>query len=261
MQFGRQLTPAEYDQVHQPLVDLYDAGVLYTDHLVGEVIDIWREAGRLDNTIVIVLGDHGESVGEQGAFGHVTPMSEQILRVPFAIRYPPRIPAGSRVDQPVSTVGTFATVLDLAGLSPPGVYQVTSLMPGLQGETVGKPVLAERFEEHMLSARFKEGEANGKGPLVNPRGRYRAYRSGHHKLVQHLTDGTFLFDLEADPMEAQDRAAQDPTRVQAMQLELDDWKGQLGLPALDAPIDAPKSLPENLKPEEIEALRALGYME
>ena len=59
----------------------------------------------------------------------------------------------------------------------------------------------------------------------------------------------------------QDRAAQDPTRVQAMQLELDEWMGQLGLPALDAPVDAPKGMPENLKPEEIEALRALGYME
>lgn len=261
VQFGRQLTDAEYQQVHQPLVDLYDAGVLYTDHLVGEVLDIYREAGRLDNTVVIIVGDHGEAVGEQGSFGHVTPVSEQILRVPLALRYPARIPAGSMVTTAVSTVGTYATVLDLAGVEAPGVNQVGSLMPGLSGQDVGKPVLAERFEEHMLSARFNPGEANGKGPLVNPRGRFRTYRSGDHKLVQHITDGTVLFDLRKDPGESTDIAAQAPDKVAALQAELADWQAKLGLPALDAPIDAPKGMPENLSAEEIEALKALGYME
>lgn len=261
VQFGRQLTDEEYEIVHQPLVDMYDAGVLYTDHLVGEVLDVWEEAGLLDNTIVVVIGDHGESVGEQGAFGHVTPMNEQVLRVPFAIRYPKKIQAGSVVDQPISTVGTYATVLDLLGLNPPSVYQVGSLLPGIQGDEVGKPVLAERFEEHMLSARFGEGEANGKGPLVNPRGRFRAYRSGDYKLVQHTTDGTVLFNLSSDPMESRDIAGNDKYTTQAMVSELESWQARLGLPALDAPIDAPKSLPENLSAEELEALRALGYIE
>lgn len=261
VQFGRQLTEDEFQTVHQPLVDMYDAGVLYTDHLVGEVIDIWREAGRLDNTVVIVLGDHGESVGEHGAFGHVTPMNEQVLRVPFAIRYPSRIPAGSVVDQPITTVGTYATVLDLLELDPPGVYQVGSLLPGLQGEDVGKPILAERFEEHMLSARFAEGEANGEGPLVNPRGRFRAYRSGPYKLVQHTTDGTVLFNLDKDPAESKDIAGQDKYTTQGLVDEMGEWQRKLGLPELDAPIDAPKLMPENLSAEELEALRALGYIE
>lgn len=261
VQFGRQLTDDEFQTVHDPLIDMYDAGVLYTDHLVGKVVDIWAEAGLLDNTIVIVMGDHGESVGEQGAFGHVTPMNEQVLRVPFAIRYPDRIPAGSVIEQPVSTVGTYATVLDLLDLDPPGVYQVDSLLPGLQGEEVGKPVLAERYEEHMLSARFAEGEANGSGPLVNPRGRFRAYRSGDYKLVQHTTDGTVLFNLASDPMESKDIAGLDKYTTQAIESELESWRGKLALPELDAPIDAPKSMPEDLSDEELEALRALGYIE
>lgn len=261
VQFGRQLTPQEYELVHQPLVDLYDAGVLYTDHLVGEVVDLWRQAGRLDNTVLIVVGDHGEAVGEHGSFGHVTMVSDPILRVPLVMRYPPRIPAGSVVEQPVSSVGAFASTIDLAGLKPPAVRQVDSLMPALKGEDAGKPVLAERFEEHMLSARFQPGEGNGKGPLVNPRGRYRVYRSGSYKFVQHNTDGRFLYDLAQDPGEERDLAAQDPTRVSALALELAEWQATLALPDLDAPIDAPKGMPENLSPEEIEALRALGYME
>lgn len=261
VQFGRQLTDEEFQIVHQPLVDMYDAGVLYTDHLVGEVIEVWRKSGRLDNTVVIVLGDHGEAVGEHGSFGHVTPVSEVVLRVPMAIRYPERIPAGSVIEPAVSTVGVYATVLDLLSLKVPGVYQVGSLMPGLQGEEVGKPVLAERFEEHMLAGRFKPGEANGSGPLVNPRSRYRTYRSGDYKLVQHLTDGKFLFNLAQDPGETQDLAAAEPQKVDALSLELREWQGTLALPDLDAPVDAPKGMPENLGEEEIEALRALGYME
>jgi arylsulfatase A-like enzyme len=261
VQFGRQLTDEEMDFVHQPLIDLYDGGVLYTDHLVGEVIDVWRKAGRLDNTVVVILGDHGEVVGEHGAFGHVTPVLEQDLRVPFVVRYPERIPANSKVEMPVSTVGTFGTIMDLVDVEPPPILQVSSLMPGLDGEIVGLPILAERFEEEMLAARFEPGTANGTGEQVNPHGRYRTYRSGPYKLVQHTDDGTFLFNLETDPGEHKDIAKTQPDVVAELEEELADWSEQLGLPELDAPIDAPRDMPENIGDAEIEALQALGYME
>ncbi|RME24389.1 MAG: hypothetical protein D6798_11350 [Deltaproteobacteria bacterium] len=261
VQFGRQLTDAEFERIHQPLVDMYDAGVAYTDHLVGEVVDIWRDAGLLDNTVVVIVGDHGESVGEHGAFGHVTPVTEEVLRVPLTIRYPAAIPAGSRIDDAVSTVGIYATILDLLDIETPGVHQVGSLLPGLQGETVGKPVLAERYEEHMLADRFPEGTANGYGPEVNPHGRFRTLRSGDFKLVQHTTDGVVVFNLAQDPGETTDISANDKYTVQALLDELAEWQRKLGLPDLDAPIDAEKKLPEDLSAEEIEALRALGYME
>jgi len=261
VQFGRQLTDAEYDQVHQPLVDMYDGGVKYTDYLVGRVIDAWRRAGRLDNTIVVVLGDHGEVMGEHRAFGHVTPVSEEDLRVPLVIRYPEAIPAGSKVAQPVSTVGTLATIMELAGLKAPPIVQVGNLLPGIDGEEVGKPILAERFEEEMLAARFAPGTSNGEGPLVNPHGRYRTLRWGQFKLVKHSTEGDFLYNLVDDPGEMNDLAQSDPGMVVRMNDRLDDWKQKLGLPELDASIDAPRQDPANLSDAEKEALCALGYME
>lgn len=259
VQFGRQLTPDEFAFVHQPLIDLYDGGVKYTDHLVGEVLRVWEEAGRLDNTVVVVLADHGEVVGEHGAFGHVTPVVEEDLRVPLVIRFPPKVQAGAVVEQPVSTVGVMSTILDLVD-GPPIPTQVKSLLPGIEGEEVGKPVLAERFEEKMLAARFAPGTANGKGPLVNPRGRYRTYRSGPYKLVQHSTDGTFLYNLVEDPGERKDLAPEDGVTAKRLTWELDAWREQLGLPELDAPIDAPRDAPPTSE-AEIEALRALGYLE
>jgi arylsulfatase A-like enzyme len=294
VQFGRQLTDAEMAQVHEPLIDLYDGGVQYTDFLVGEVIRIWRDSGRLDDTIVVVLADHGEVVGEHGAFGHVTPLVEEDLRVPMVYRFPARIPGGTRITEPVSTLGTFATLLDLAGLPPSPFHQVGSLTPGFappapppepepepEGEPVegdeadpaavveepepinplaelGKPIIAERFEEEMLAARFAPGTANGTGPLVNPRGRYRTYRSGHMKLVQHTEDGSFLFDLNADPGELKDVFETDTTARARLTRELEDLRLELPLPELDAEITPPE-MPEMTEAEKC-ALCSLGYL-
>ncbi len=265
VQFGRQLTPEEMDFVRQPLVDLYDGGVKYTDHLVGEVVDIWRRAGRLDNTVVVVLADHGEVVGEHGAFGHVTPVLEQDLRVPLVIRYPKRIGAGTRVETPVSTVGTFATILDLAGGPPAPGLQVPSLVRVIDGDArAGEPILAERFEEEMLAARFPPGAKNGEGEQVDPRGRYRVFRSGQWKLVQHWRDGqtrSFLFDLVADPGEDRDVAGEQPAVLARVSQELRDELDRLGLPPIDAEVTAPSLDVAGLAEDEKASLCALGYLE
>jgi len=252
-----------------------------------------------------VLADHGEMVGEQGAFGHVTALYEEDLRVPFAIRNPEKIPAGTTVDYPISTLGTFATILDLLELDAPDSLQVSSLMPAVvpppQPEAVvveevtlvaedgtevvvdepvaapeppklvGQPVMAERYEEHLLAARFKPGEANGDGPLVSPRGRYRTYRMGDLKLVQHYENGEFsthLYDLAADPGEMNDIAnvAMRMMDRQTLEKELSLFVMALGLPALDAEIDAsgvPAEGSGNAQLDEAaqEQLRALGYIE
>jgi arylsulfatase A-like enzyme len=262
VQFGRQLSSDEMTFVHQPLIDLYDGGVKYTDHLVGETLKVWADAGRLDNTVVVVLADHGEVVGEHGAFGHVTPVLEQDHRVPLVIRYPKSVEAGTRIAEPVSTVGVFDTILELAEVDagPQAKYiQVASLLEAESDPRVGKPLLAERFEEHLLSSRFEPGTANGTGEQVNPRGRFRVFRSGPYKLVQHSDDGTFLFDLVADPGENHDIAKSKPNVLKRLTEDLDFVREKLNLPELDAPITPPK-LPE-MTAEERQALIELGYLE
>ncbi len=272
VQFGRQLTSEEYERIHQPIVDMYDGGVRYTDALVGRVIDAWRRRGTYDDTLFVVLADHGELVGEHGAFGHQTPMYEEDLRVPFAIRWPGTIPAGTRVTEPVSTLGTFATIFDLLDLEPPDTLQVGSLLPALEprdegSPPVGQPLIAERFEEKLLSARFAPGTANGEGPLLSPWGRYRTYRQGHLKLTRHYEHGEFtttLFDLESDPGELVDLAqsAAMMAERQRMEEELATWEAFLGLPPLDAEVGAvlEAGAPE-ISDAAREQLRALGYIE
>jgi len=235
--------------------DMYDAGVLYADHLLGRVVDALRRHGSLERTIVVVLADHGEMLGEHGEFGHGNSVYEPVLRVPLLVRYPPRIATGARVAAPVSTVGVYATVLDLAGIAPPPSLQVGSLMPALAGQAAGGPVVAERFASMLGSA----AGAHPADPLLRPDTRYRAYRAGTRKLVLTSSGAEHLFDLAADEHEVRNLAGTDPAAVARLRGELETWRAALGLPALDAPADG--TAPPEIDPAAHDRLRALGYVQ
>lgn len=274
-QTGRQLTPKEHDLIRQPMLDMYDGGILYTDYLMNQILDIWRKRGTFDNTVFAILADHGEHVGEHKMYGHVTSVYQEDLWVPFMLRYPPKIKGGTRVSQEISTMGVFATLFDLADLDVPKSVKYGSLLPALEpveaGEeraAFGRPVLSERYEEHVLSSRFEPGTANGEGPLLIPWGRYRTYRSGDLKLSEHFQDGKFsyhLFDLAKDPQEMTDLAPKPTSQADLAQMkqELKNWSIVLKLPPLDGNVDAARAdnVDQNLADEAKEQLKALGYME
>ncbi|MCB9689967.1 MAG: sulfatase-like hydrolase/transferase [Alphaproteobacteria bacterium] len=257
VQFGRQLTEEEKASIEGPIRDMYDGGVKYTDHLVGQVIEEWRKRGTLDNTIVVVLGDHGEMIAEHGAFGHVSSMYQPDLHVPLVIRYPKKVDAGTRREDPISTVSVFMTILDMLDLENTADVDIA---PSLFDNSQRAPIIAERFEEKNLSARFEHGTANGRGPLLWPTGRYRSFREGKYKLVWWTGgDGPWLFDLDADPNEDHDLAAALPDVVAQMTTTLEAMRGGLDMPPLDAEIgaDVPKA---KIGKAECEQLKALGYI-
>src|SRR3990170_9028622 len=114
--------------VAEPARALYDGGVRYSDELLRRVVEALRARGMLDRTLLVVLADHGEMLGEHGSFfGHGPSLYQQVVHVPLYLRHPPRIPGGVRVAAPVSTLSVFATVLELVGLEPPPTLQAGSL--------------------------------------------------------------------------------------------------------------------------------------
>jgi arylsulfatase A-like enzyme len=251
-QFGRSMQPAEIEAATAPSIDMYDAGVLYSDHLLSRAVEALRKAGTLDNTVVVVLADPGEMVGEPGQFGPGAGLYEPGIRVPLLIRFPARVRAGARVQQPVSTAGIYATILDLVGIEIPEHVQVKSLIPALDGKPAGAPVIAERFA-------YPEEEGGGSDALAMRDRRYRVYRSGMKKLVQTSHGEKFLFDLVADAVEQQNLASSQPAELARMEAELDAWVKALGLPPLDAPLDF-KAVP-NVDAATNERLKELGYVE
>ena len=101
------------DDVKEQVVALYDGEIAYTDAEIGRLIDALAASRELDDTIVVVVSDHGEEFGEHDSFGHATHLHGEVLRVPFIVRYPPAIAAATRVMTPVALSDVPATVTHL----------------------------------------------------------------------------------------------------------------------------------------------------
>jgi len=182
--------------------DRYDAEVRYTDHHVGRVLASLSEAGQADDTIVVVLSDHGEELYERGALGHGHSMHRELLHVPFLLRAPGLAPR--RIATVVRQTDVPATVLELAGLPAPA-SSGRSLVPLLRGETLPEaPALAEL--------------ARGARPLD-------ALRSGTLKLIVAPDSGELqLYDLARDPLETSNVAGERPADVARLRGELEQLK-------------------------------------
>ena len=112
----------------------YDGEIAYVDACVGRLVSALEASGRLDRTIVAVVADHGESLGEHGEQEHGMFLYEGALRIPWIMRLPGRAGAGRTIAEQVRTIDVLPTIAALAGLP----------MPRVDGESVaglidGKP--------------------------------------------------------------------------------------------------------------------------
>src|SRR5262249_37323216 len=101
----------------------YDGEIAFDDAVVATVLDGIEAAGQLSSTIVAVVGDHGESLGEHDEATHALFVYDATLRVPLIVSWPGHLPAGARVADLVRGIDMTPTLLDLAGVAPlPGVH-------------------------------------------------------------------------------------------------------------------------------------------
>jgi arylsulfatase A-like enzyme len=256
---GAQLFGDPVSEENRSLVrDLYDAGIRYEDTMVERALDALRQRDALDRTVVIVVSDHGELFGELGLYGHLVSMSECLLHVPLIIRYPPRVPAGQRLQTPVSTTGVFSTALDLLGIPPPENAQAASFAPTFEGNTAAasSPLLSEQHKfKGMLPGTYKE-----QGPFDRLGVRYRAFEEDGWKLVEDSEGNRWLFRPEEDPEETKDLAGAHPDRVARLASTRETVTRGLGLGALDAEKLGPGGHIE-LDPAARERLKVLGYIQ
>ncbi len=115
--------PRLSDDVEALLVEQYDECIAAADSGVGTLMEALRQRGKLEDTLLIVAADHGETLGERGMYGHGTmfnniSLGEEVLRVPLFISWPAAGVTGQR-DEPISLVDLFPTVIEAAGIDPP----------------------------------------------------------------------------------------------------------------------------------------------
>ena len=137
------------DHLREDLVRLYDAEIAYWDHEFGNLLDYLENAGLANDTIVVLVSDHGEEFAEHGGWQHSTSVHSEQIQVPFVIRLPLEWGAGTKVTTPVQHVDIFPTLLDLLGISGEEVkvqLDGRSLVPDITGAEWPLPTFGLRCE-------------------------------------------------------------------------------------------------------------------
>jgi arylsulfatase A-like enzyme len=185
-------TAADIEQIR----NLYYAGVTQADRDIGIVLRELDRLGALDNTLVIVTSDHGESLGEQDLWEH-NHMVQTNLRIPLIMSWPGGLPEGVRVSAMVESVDLLPTICDLFGLELPaddepegrGLVDGVSLMPLIRGEV-------ERVKDHSYATHGTFISVQGmRWKLVVP------HKPKEGSWESAARDAGRLFDLEQDPAE------------------------------------------------------------
>ena len=98
---------------------LYQGEVAYADRQFGHFLDLLRHLELYEDSLIVLLSDHGEEFAEHGGFDHGRTPYEEMLRVPLIVKYPRQVAAGTSIEERVSIVDVAPTLLDAAGVTPP----------------------------------------------------------------------------------------------------------------------------------------------
>jgi len=238
-------------EVLEQTIALYDGEIAYVDHELGRLFDEMSRAGYLENTVIVVTADHGEDLGEHGIYFCHTFLYDASVKVPLLLRYPKRVPPGTRVEPPVELIDIFPTVAELAGISVEALpLDGSSLLTPLRtGE--GKPyVFTESRFFHPSLARYK----NYRLQVPGLEGKWRSVRHGDLKLIMIPTLGGVeweMYDLASDPGETKNLAGEHPME-ETLRKALEDWMASARTRTGPA---------RGLDEETIERLRSLGYVD
>lgn len=222
-------------------IRLYEEAVRYTDVQIGRLLDYLETSGRLDNTIIILVSDHGEEFLERSRWGHFeSNLYDEILKVPFII-YLPGESSGKIVEHQVRTLDIMPTVLDLCGCPAPENLEGASLTP-LWNHHAG-----EYNVELSISEMWRDNQH-----IV-------AVRTTQFKYIwkSRYPDDPELYDLQTDPAERDNIYSRDPEQSRRFQACVDDHLRRVAAQAATMN----QSIEPELDDEVIQRLRDLGYVE
>lgn len=187
--------------------DPYDGEIAYADSALGNFIAFLKKTRAYENSIIIVVGDHGEGLGEHGEETHGLFLYDSTLHVPLIMKVPATPHAA--IDEQVRTTDILPTVLMLTRTPVPPELNGESLVPLMKSQ---QQPGRELFAETDYPLRF------GWAPI-------RALRSPTAKLIE--APKPEFYNLESDPRELKNLYAADHPQVKELQAELVKWKSKL----------------------------------
>lgn len=247
------------------LRDVYDAEIAFQDRQLRRVFRSLERSGMLDNTMVIIASDHGESHGDHNFMGHCFVVYNELVRVPLVIRYPEMFPAGELIKDAVSTRRLYHTILEAAGIEREAFGQTVedlSLTRSVEGkDPEGEVVISEAFPPLNF---IDVMELNNPEAIDTFRVRMmrRAIYDGGYKLMTVSDRPDELFYMPDDPFETKnllDNPVGHEKEVLRLERALEDY-----IVLAEAHRDgtaAGKEIDLSDNPELLERLRGLGYIE
>ena len=216
---------------------LYDGEIAFTDAQVGRLLDWLDQRGLAKNTIVVVVGDHGESLGDHGEKEHGYFIYDATVKVPLIVRVPGADLEGVRVSAQVRTIDVLPTVLDLVGVEMPDPLHGESLVPlMLDPEAIGP----ENAYSESMSVNLQYGWSA-----------LYSVRTSDHKFIDAPREE--LYDLTQDPSESENLLQQEPEVAQGLRSTLAALREEIE-------VGAPEIQEADLDEETLGMLAALGYV-
>jgi arylsulfatase A-like enzyme len=218
--------------------DIYDNSIRWVDRIVGSVVQELDRRGLREKTLIVLAADHGESFGEHGNEGHARDVYGEVTTTPFILSFPFRLDPGIVVDARTENVDLWPTVLDLLDLPPLQSADGRSRIAEIEIASRAVPEEDAPADDGLRFAHIDQAWGRTKRP---PRPMV-AVNEGAWRLI-YRTDRPAraeLYEIYGDPLEQQNRAAEEPEVLSRLKA----WGD-----AVDV----------ELSEEELQQLRALGY--
>jgi arylsulfatase A-like enzyme len=243
------------DRFIRRAVDRYDGEILHNDASLEQLVGKLKQLGVLDNTLIVVISDHGEEFWEHGWTSHGHSLYQELTHGVFLMWNPKLIPAPRRVREPVQLIDVTPTVLDLLGLKVPDVVQGQSLAPFAKGQPFQR-------RGPVMTSRFADPEAKKIGLVPENRIDAVAFVDASWKLIYRERaqevgiNKVELFDRRSDREEKKNVASQNAQEVDRLLAQIGKW--------MDAQKQIRMFLGQGAKvtldPKTLEQLRSLGYI-
>jgi arylsulfatase A-like enzyme/Tfp pilus assembly protein PilF len=217
---------------------LYDGEIAYADSLVGRVLESLRQKNLLEKTVVIVVGDHGESLGEHHESSHGFFIYDATLSVPLIIRIPSAALRGKTIAAQVRNIDLMPTICDLLGLTAPADVQGESLLPLIAGRSAGP-------EREVYSESYYPRYHYGWSEL-------KSLRTANYKFIQ--APRPELYDLILDPREQNNIFGRESSLAEKFARDLEKLQNRLSRKGIE------NKGPQQLDDDSREKLMALGYI-
>jgi arylsulfatase A-like enzyme/Flp pilus assembly protein TadD len=215
----------------------YDGEIAYIDRHLGQILDELKSSELIDNTLIVLAGDHGEGLGDHRESKHSILIYDPMVRVPLIMSYPARLEEGKRVGATVSLVDVAPTILDILEIDHDMKIDGVSLTAAMKGDELRERAVYSESMSPYLTYGWSE---------------LASVRNSDWKYIQ--SSSPELYNVTNDPAELTNLIDEEKDVAAKLEAALDSLVA--GAPAADSGL-AEKS---HLSPTERERLVALGYV-